>query len=344
MSSKSSTLVTGAAGFIGYHIAARLLRENVPVIGYDNVNSYYDPSLKRARLNELNSLSEKCGTPFVFIKSDLEDKRALTACFETYKPDFVINLAAQAGVRYSIENPSAYIQSNVVGFGHLLECCKNYPIKHLIYASSSSVYGGNVKTPFSEHDNVDHPVSLYATTKKTNELMAHSYSHLFGVPTTGLRFFTVYGPWGRPDMALFLFTQAILQDTPIKVFNHGKMIRDFTFVDDIVESLYRLLFKPPGSTLNFDYSAPDPSSSWAPYRVLNIGNSQPTPLMEYIDAIEDCLGIEAKKEFLPMQMGDVAATSADTTELYSLIDFKPSTSVRSGVRQFVDWYRRFYKI
>ncbi len=335
-------LVTGAAGFIGFHLCKRLLKEGIEVIGIDNINEYYDQKLKFSRIKILEEISKESKTNFKFIRADLEDKEVINATFEEYKPDIVINLAAQAGVRYSIENPDAYINGNLVGFGNILEACRKTRVSHLIYASSSSVYGGNKKMPFSESDNVDHPISLYAATKKCNELMAHAYSHLFNIPSTGLRFFTVYGPWGRPDMALFLFTKAILNNEPIKIFNHGKMKRDFTYIDDIVESIFRLLLKPPSMNNNFDFLEPNPSISWAPYRVLNIGNSNPTELMDYIFAIEECLGIKAKKEYLGMQPGDVEATSSNTALLEEITGFKPKTTIKEGIKNFVDWYKTYY--
>jgi len=337
-------LVTGAAGFIGFHLSSRLLERGTPVLGFDNVNPYYDPALKRARLQQLEATAARTGSSFKLIEADLEDRAAVEAAFETHKPQQVVNLAAQAGVRYSIENPAAYIQSNLVGFGHILEGCRHHGIEHLVYASSSSVYGGNTNLPFSEHQGVDHPVSLYAASKKANELMAHTYSHLYKLPATGLRFFTVYGPWGRPDMALFLFTKAILAGEPIQVFNNGQMVRDFTYVDDIVESLLRVLDKPATPDPAFDPSQPDPSTSWASHRIFNIGNSNPTPLMVYIEAIENALGITAIKEFLPLQPGDVPATAADTSALETWTGFKPNTPVRDGVARFVAWYRDFYGI
>ena len=337
-------LVTGAAGFIGFHLSSRLLERGTPVLGFDNINPYYDPALKRARLKQLQATAERTGTNFQLIEADLEDRAAVEAAFETHKPSQVVNLAAQAGVRYSIENPAAYIQANLVGFGHVLEGCRHHNIKHLVYASSSSVYGGNTNLPFSEQQGVDHPVSLYAASKKANELMAHTYSHLYGLPATGLRFFTVYGPWGRPDMALFLFTKAILAGEPIQVFNNGQMVRDFTYVDDIIESLLRVLDKPATPDPAFDLSQPNPASSWAPHRVFNIGNSNPTPLMDYIGAIELALGITATKTFLPMQPGDVPATAADTSALEAWTGFKPNTPVREGVARFVTWYREFYGV
>jgi len=337
-------LVTGAAGFIGFHLSIRLLQRGTPVVGFDNLNPYYDPALKRARLAQLQATAASTGTAFDPIEADLDDRAAVEAAFAAHKPGRVVNLAAQAGVRYSIENPAAYIQANLVGFGHILEGCRHHGIEHLVYASSSSVYGGNTKLPFSEHDSVDHPVSLYAASKKANELMAHTYSHLYGLPATGLRFFTVYGPWGRPDMALFLFTKAMLEGRSIQVFNNGQMVRDFTYVDDIVESLLRVLDKPAAPDPAFDAASPDPGTSWAPHRVFNIGNSNPTPLLDYIEAIEAALGVTAQKELLPMQPGDVPATAADTSALEGWIGFKPNTPVREGVARFVDWYREFYGV
>ena len=337
-------LVTGAAGFIGFHITKRLLREGFEVVGMDNLSPYYDLRLKKARLQELEDFSKKQSVKFFFFKDDLENKNFLTELFRKYKFNKVVNLAAQAGVRYSIENTSSYINSNIVGFANLLEVCRRNDIENLIYASSSSVYGGNKRLPFSEEHNVDHPVSLYAASKKANELMAHSYSHLYGIPTTGLRFFTVYGPWGRPDMALFLFTKSILKGEPIQIFNKGEMIRDFTFIDDITESLFRVINKEASSDSNFDYLQPSPSSSWAPYKIFNIGNSNPINLMDFISTIEEIIGRKAKKEFLDMQPGDVASTSADTELLENWIGFKPRTSVKEGIKKFIDWYTDFYDI
>jgi len=337
-----TVLVTGAAGFIGFHLSTRLLERGTPVVGFDNLNPYYDPALKRARLQQLQATAARTGTAFALIEADLEDRAAVEAAFAAHQPAGVVNLAAQAGVRYSIENPAAYIQANLVGFGHILEGCRHHGVAHLVYASSSSVYGGNTNLPFSEHHSVDHPVSLYAASKKANELMAHTYSHLYALPATGLRFFTVYGPWGRPDMALFLFTKAMLEGRPIQVFNNGQMVRDFTYVDDIVESLLRVLDKPASPDPAFDAKVPDPATSWAPHRVFNIGNSNPTPLMDYIEAIEAALGITATKELLPMQPGDVPATAADTAALEAWTGFKPNTLVRDGVARFVAWYRQFY--
>jgi UDP-glucuronate 4-epimerase len=337
-------LVTGAAGFIGFHLSARLLREGHSVVGLDNLNSYYDPALKQARLAELQRQAQQGFGTFEWIQADLDDGLAVEQVFAQHKPDQVVNLAAQAGVRYSIENPSAYIQSNLVGFGHILEGCRHHGVKHLVYASSSSVYGGNTRMPFAEKHSVDHPVSLYAASKKANELMAHTYSHLYGLPATGLRFFTVYGPWGRPDMALFLFTKAMLAGEPIQVYNHGQMVRDFTYIDDIIESLVRLLHKPAAADPDFDPAQPNPATSWAPHRVFNIGNSNPTPLMAYIEAVEQALGITAEKQLLPMQPGDVPATAAVTSALEAWVGFKPNTPVQEGVAHFVAWYRQFYGV
>jgi UDP-glucuronate 4-epimerase len=332
-------LVTGAAGFIGMHTAEQLLARGDQVVGLDNLNDYYDVRLKEARLARLG---DKAG--FTFVPMDIADREAMPALFRAERFDRVVHLAAQAGVRYSLENPHAYVDSNLTGFTNILEGCRHNEVEHLVYASSSSVYGGNARLPFSEHDSVDHPVSLYAATKKANELMAHTYSHLFGLPTTGLRFFTVYGPWGRPDMALFLFTKAILDGRPIDVFNHGEMIRDFTYVDDIVGGVVRLLDRTAAPDPDFDALAPDPATSDAPYRVFNIGNNQPTQLMAYIAALEDALGTEAQKNFLPMQPGDVRATAANTDLLEDWVDFRPNTPVREGVSRFVDWYMDYYRV
>lgn len=330
-------LVTGAAGFIGMHTALKLLARGEEVVGLDNLNDYYDVNLKLARLARLT-----VHPGFRFEKMAVEDRDAVAKLFRDYRPQRIVHLAAQAGVRYSLLNPHAYVDANIQGFLNILEGCRETQVEHLAYASSSSVYGGNTLLPFSEHHSVDHPVSLYAATKKANELMAHTYSHLFQIPTTGLRFFTVYGPWGRPDMALFLFTKAIREGRAIDVFNGGNMMRDFTFIDDIVEGVVRVVDKPATSSSTFDSSNPDAASGHAPYRVFNIGNSQPTPLMHYIVALESALGVEAKKNFLPMQPGDVPATSADTSELEAWVGFKPNTSVTVGVKRFVDWYREFY--
>tara|TARA_Y100001968_G_scaffold163546_1_gene149617 strand:+ start:14159 stop:15181 length:1023 start_codon:yes stop_codon:yes gene_type:complete len=337
-------LVTGAAGFIGYHLTAELLKQGNSVIGFDNMNSYYDQNLKQSRILDLNQKSLRTEGDLSLIVGDLKNKNDLDKLFSQNKIEIVINLAAQAGVRYSIECPNEYIQSNIVGFANLIENCRANNIKHLIYASSSSVYGGNKKIPFSEEDNVDHPVSLYAATKKSNELIAHTYSHLYNIPSTGLRFFTVYGPWGRPDMALFLFTKAILEREPIKIFNNGNMIRDFTYIDDITESIIRLIKKKPLPTKDFDFYHPNPSTSWAPHNIFNIGNSKPIELMDYIKAIEDELKIEAIKEYLPMQPGDVEITSADTTRLQDWIGFKPKTTISYGINKFISWYKKYYNI
>ena len=332
-------LLTGAAGFIGMHTSLRLLSRGDTVVGVDNLNDYYDVTLKQARLARLSSHAN-----FHFHKLDVANRDGIAALFAAEKPERVIHLAAQAGVRYSLTNPHAYIDSNIQGFTNILEGCRHNAVQHLAYASSSSVYGGNTAMPFSEHHNIDHPISLYAASKKANELMAHTYSHLYQLPCTGLRFFTVYGPWGRPDMALFLFTKAILAGEPIDIFNHGNMVRDFTFVDDIVEGLIRVLDKPATPNPAFNAANPDPATSSAPYRVFNIGNNQPTPLMDYIAALEGALGITAVKNYLPMQPGDVPATSANTDELNAWVGFKPNTAVKDGVARFVDWYRGYYKV
>lgn len=332
-------LVTGAAGFIGMHASQRLLARGDEVVGLDNLNDYYDPTLKEARLARL--------TPhpaFRFVKMDVADRAGMDRLFAEEKFDRVIHLAAQAGVRYSLQNPQAYIDSNVVGFMNVLEGCRYSKVQHLVYASSSSVYGGNTRMPFSERDSVDHPVSIYAATKKANELMAHTYSHLYGLPTTGLRFFTVYGPWGRPDMALFLFTKAILEGRPIDVFNHGKMKRDFTYVDDIVEGVIRTLDRTAEPDASFDSDQPDPGRSNAPFRVFNIGNHDPVQLMDFVTAIESTLGMSAQKNFMPLQDGDVPATYADTEALNAWTGFAPATSVQDGVARFVAWYRDYYRI
>ena len=332
-------LVTGAAGFIGMHATLRLLARGDEVVGLDNLNDYYDPTLKEARLARLLPHAG-----FRFVKLDVADRAGIEALFAAEKFDRVIHLAAQAGVRYSLQNPHAYVDSNLVGFMNILEGCRHAKVQHLVYASSSSVYGGNTKMPFSEADSVDHPVSIYAATKKANELMAHTYSHLYGLPTTGLRFFTVYGPWGRPDMALFLFTKAILEGRPIDVFNHGRMRRDFTYVDDIVEGVIRTLDRVAEPDPAFDPMQPNPGTGSAPYRVFNIGNHDPVELMEFIAAIEKALGLTAEKNFLPLQDGDVLATYADTRALNEWTGFAPSTSVEDGVARFVEWYRGYYKV
>jgi len=330
-------LVTGVAGFIGFHVTLALLARGDTVIGIDNMNDYYDVSLKEARLVQINQQSN--AQQFTFLKLDIADTAALLVFFEKHQPDRVIHLAAQAGVRYSIQNPHAYSQSNLVGFTNILEACRHYKTEHLVYASSSSVYGGNTKLPFSEQDVVDYPVSLYAATKKANELMAHTYSHLYHIPTTGLRFFTVYGPWGRPDMSPFLFADAILNDRPIKVFNYGDMMRDFTYIDDIVTGVIRVLDKP---------ATPEPHKNGiaakAPYRIFNIGNSQPEKLLDFIGYIETAIGKQAKKDLMPMQAGDVTATFADTTALEAWVGFKPSMPLEKGVHQFIEWYKHHYSV
>lgn len=332
-------LVTGVAGFIGSHVCMRLLERGEMVVGLDNLNDYYDVSLKEARLARFAEHAN-----FTFVKMDLADRTGMAELFVAEKFDQVINLAAQAGVRYSLENPHAYIDSNIVGFTNILEGCRHNAVKHLVYASSSSVYGANETMPFSVHDNVDHPLSLYAASKKANELMAHTYAHLYGLPTTGLRFFTVYGPWGRPDMALFLFTRAILAGKPIDVFNHGKMKRDFTYIDDIAEGVIRTLDHTAEANPAWDGQRPDPGTSKAPWRVYNIGNSSPVDLLDYIAAIEETLGVQAKKNLLPMQAGDVPATCADVDDLVCDIGFAPNTLIKKGVARFVSWYREYYGV
>jgi UDP-glucuronate 4-epimerase len=331
-------LVTGAAGFIGFHLSKKLLDQEIQVVGLDNLNGYYDPKLKQARLDRLTPYPA-----FTHVNIDLEDREAMEDLFSTQKFDAVVNLAAQAGVRYSLKNPHSYVNTNLVGFLNVLEGCRHTNVQHLVFASSSSVYGANTHMPFSVHDNVDHPVSLYAATKKSNELMAHAYSSLFGLACTGLRFFTVYGPWGRPDMALFLFTKAILEDRPIDVFNNGKMKRDFTYIDDIVEGVYRVIQRIPAPNPQWSGEAPDSASSYCPYRLYNIGNNQPVDLMRYIETLEQCLGKEAQKNFLPMQKGDVPATCADVDDLADDVGFKPDTSIDTGIARFVEWYLGFYQ-
>lgn len=332
-------LITGAAGFIGAALAERLLARGDEVVGIDNLNDYYDVSLKQTRLARLSGHER-----FRFERLDIVDRPAMERLFREQSFDAVMHLAAQAGVRYSIENPAAYIDANLVGFGNVLEGCRRSGVKHLVFASSSSVYGANTKLPFSEHDNVDHPVSLYAATKKANELMAHCYAHLYGLPCTGLRFFTVYGPWGRPDMALFKFTKGILEGKPIPVFNHGKMIRDFTYIDDIVEGVVRTIDRPARSDPHWNGERPDSATSYAPYRIYNIGNNRPVELMRYIEVLEQCLGKKAILELLPMQPGDVPATYADTRDLEHDVGFKPSTPIETGVARFVEWYKKYYGV
>ncbi len=339
MATVSPILVTGAAGFIGFHVARRLVASGRPVVGLDIVNSYYDPKLKEARLAELGKLDG-----FRFMKLGLADRAGMAALFAEHRFEHVVHLAAQAGVRYSLVDPFAYIDSNLVGFTTILEGCRHNGCKHLLYASSSSVYGSNTRMPFSVHDNVDHPLSLYGASKKANELMAHSYSHLFRLPTTGLRFFTVYGPWGRPDMAMWLFAKAILAGEPIKLFNYGNMRRDFTYVDDIVESIVRLVDRPPAPDLNWSGEAPDAGSSSAPWRVYNIGNNHPVELLEVVRLMEEALGVKAKREMLPMQPGDVPATYADVDDLVREVDFKPATPIGEGIRRFVAWFREYHRL
>ena len=330
-------LVTGAAGFIGMHVAQRLLARGDTVVGLDNLSDYYDVNLKLARLQQLEHAN------FSFHKLDVADTADVDALFAAEKFDRVVHLAAQAGVRYSLTHPHEYVRTNITGTLNILEACRHHPVQHLVYASSSSVYGGNTRLPFTESDNVDHPVSLYAASKKSNELMAHTYSHLFGIPTTGLRFFTVYGPWGRPDMALFLFTKAILAGEPVNVFNHGRMQRDFTYIDDIVEGVVRTLDRAPQPDPAFDTARPDPALSWAPYQILNIGNHGPAGLLEYLDALEEALGRKAERNYLPMQPGDVQATFADTSLLTEWTGHKPGTPIRNGINRFVAWYLDHYR-
>ncbi|KLU62672.1 dTDP-glucose 4,6-dehydratase [Peptococcaceae bacterium CEB3] len=330
-------LVTGAAGFIGYHLSKRLLERGDQVLGVDNLNDYYDVRLKENRLGQLIGNSN-----FTFLKQDIARREEVAMLFRELTPEIVVNLAAQAGVRYSLINPHAYVDTNLVGFVNILEGCRNNNVKHLVFASSSSVYGANTNMPFSVHHNVDHPVSLYAASKKASELIAHTYSHLYGLPVTGLRFFTVYGPWGRPDMALFLFTKAILEDRPIDVFNYGKMKRDFTYIDDIVEGLVRVIDKRPEPNPEWSGDTPDPGTSYAPYKIYNIGNNQPVELMHYVEVLEDCLGKKARKNMLPLQAGDVPATFADVEDLVRDVGFKPNTPVEEGIKNFVQWYRSYY--
>jgi UDP-glucuronate 4-epimerase len=332
-------LLTGAAGFIGFHVSRRLLDRGDEVVGIDNLNAYYDPALKESRLALL-----RAHPAFRFERIDVGDQQAMERCFAAEKPQRVVHLAAQAGVRYSLENPHAYTHSNVTGFLNILEGCRATGVEHLVYASSSSVYGANTRQPFSEHQNVDHPISLYAATKKANELMAHTYAHLFGVPSTGLRFFTVYGPWGRPDMALFKFTRGILAGEAIPVFNEGRMVRDFTYVDDVAEGVVRVLDRTAAADPGWDPADPDPARSRAPYRVYNIGNNQPVQLLEYIAVLEEQLGKKAKMELFPLQPGDVPSTMADVSELESAVGFRPATSVRDGIAAFVKWYKEYYGI
>ena len=335
-------LVTGAAGFIGSRVCEFLLDRGVEVLGIDNLNDYYDPKLKLGRLERINTHKNASG--FAFEKLDISDRAALEACYKKFKPAKLIHLAAQAGVRHSLKKPEDYVTANITGFLNILEVCRHQSTEHLVYASTSSVYGLNNDMPFSVHRGANHPVSFYGATKRANELMAHSYSHLYRMPTTGLRFFTVYGPWGRPDMAMFLFVDAILKDQPIQIFNHGEMARDFTYVDDVAEGVVRVAFKIPGANPQWDAAKPDPSTSSAPYRLFNIGNHEPVRLMRMVETLEKALGRTAKKEFLPMQPGDVAATYADLEEFYEVTNFRPQVSVEAGATAFVKWYRDFYKV
>ena len=332
-------LITGAAGFIGFHLSKRLCEKGWNIIGLDNLNDYYDVNLKLARLKQLTPYEN-----FKFTKLDLTDKEGIINLFKTEKFEYVVNLAAQAGVRYSLINPYSYINSNISGFLNILEGCRHFHVKHMVYASSSSVYGANTKIPFSVHHNVDHPLSLYAASKKANELMAHTYSNLYNIPTTGLRFFTVYGPWGRPDMAAFLFTKAITEGKPIDVFNNGNMKRDFTYIDDIVEGIFRIIPKPPLPDKNWSGDKPDPSTSFGPYKIYNIGNNQPVQLMEFIEILEEYLGKKAVKNFLPMQPGDVQSTFADVDDLMMDVGFKPKTDIKNGLKEFVEWYKKYHNL
>ena len=338
----NTVLVTGVAGFIGMHSALKLLDQGVQVVGIDNLNAYYEVSLKEARLAQLRAHPQAAN--FRFEQLDVADRAGLSKLFDAVQPTQVLHLAAQAGVRYSIDQPDDYTDSNLLGFANILQGCRRHAVQHLAYASSSSVYGGNAKMPYSESDAVDHPISYYAATKKANELMAHTYSHLYGVPTTGLRFFTVYGPWGRPDMALFKFTRAMLAGETIEVYGNGQLVRDFTYIDDIVQGVLRVLAKPATPDAGYDAMHPNPGASTAPYRIFNIGNNQPTVLMDYIAAIEQALGVTANKHMLPIQPGDMHSTSADTRALREWVGFQPNTSVTQGVQRFVDWYRKFYRV
>ena len=332
-------LVTGAAGFIGFHLVRKLLDNNITVVGLDNLNPYYDPELKKARLARLSP-----NPGYSHMDLDIADRDGMAELFAAHDFDAVVNLAAQAGVRYSLKNPHSYVDTNVVGFVNLLEGCRHAQVGHFVFASSSSVYGANTRVPFSVHHNVDHPVSLYAASKKSDELMAHAYAHLYGLAVTGLRFFTVYGPWGRPDMAYFLFTRAILEDRPIDVFNHGRMSRDFTYIDDIIEGVYRVIHRLPQPDPQWDAECPDPATSYCAYRIYNIGNNQNVDLMRFIEVLEESLGKKAEKNFLPMQPGDVPATYADVDDLKRDVGFKPDTPIEEGIKRFVDWYREYYNI
>jgi UDP-glucuronate 4-epimerase len=336
--SDGSVLVTGAAGFIGFHVARRLLRENCEVVGLDNLNSYYDAGLKEARLAQL-ATSDR----FRFVKLDLSDRTAIANLFKEHRFPYVVHLAAQAGVRYSLVDPFAYVDANLAGFTTVLEGCRHHGCRHLLYASSSSVYGSNTKMPFAVQDNVDHPLSLYGASKKANELMSHAYAHLFGLPSTGLRFFTVYGPWGRPDMAMWIFAKAIIAGQPIKLFNNGNMRRDFTYIDDVVEAIVRLVDRPPSGNKDFSGASPDPGSSKAPWKIYNIGNNRPVELLEVVRLLEEAIGKKAKRELLPMQPGDVPATYADVDDLMRDVGFKPSTSIGDGISRFIDWYKSYHR-
>ncbi len=336
---KDTVFITGGAGFIGFHLIQRLLKNNIKVVAVDNLNSYYSVDLKKARLEEIKKINGQ----FNFYSGNIEDNLFLKKIFKRYEPKYVVNLAAQAGVRYSLKNPGLFLQANINGFGNILEMCKDYEISHLVYASSSSVYGGNRQLPYSEKNSVDHPISIYAASKKSNELMAHAYSHLYSLPATGLRFFTVYGPWGRPDMSYFLFTKAIIEGNAIDVFNNGQMERDFTFIDDIVESIFRVMKKKPIPNENFNKINPDLSSSWSPHRIFNIGNSKSINLNYFIETLEEIIGRKAKRNLLPMPKGDVQSTLADTKLLEDYINFKPKTHLKDGLEKFVLWYKNFYK-
>ena len=340
----NTILVTGAAGFIGFHTCKQLIKNNYKVIGIDNINPYYSRDLKKARLNELENLSKNIKNPWKFFKANIEDLESINKIFIDLCPKIVINLAAQAGVRYSIQNPQAYINSNLLGFMNILECCRNHKVQNFLYASSSSVYGGNQKIPFSEKDPVNHPVSLYAATKKANEAIAHSYSHLYGIPSTGLRFFTVYGPWGRPDMAPMIFTNSIFSKVPINIFNNGNMSRDFTYIDDVVEIIKILIKKPAQSNPEFDNLNPNPSTSWAPHKILNVGRGEKVKLLDFINIIEKELDIKAIKNFLPMQKGDVIETFADIEELKKWANYEPKINIDKGIKEFLIWYKNYYKI
>ena len=338
---KINVLVTGAAGFIGFHLCMKLIEEGLNVIGLDNINSYYDIKIKESRLNELNKKADR-EKNWIFIKGDLENNNLLCDIFQKYNPEIIVHLAAQAGVRYSIENPGAYVNSNLVGFVNILECCRKKEIKNFIFASSSSVYGGNTKVPFNENDNVNHPISLYAATKKSNELIAHAYSHLYKIPSTGLRFFTVYGPWGRPDMAPMIFANAILNNKELKIFNNGKNFRDFTYIDDVIFAISELLNKPAKPNTSFDKNNPEQASSWSPYKIYNVGSSKNISVLDFIDLIEDELGIKANKVLYPIQPGDVVETYADTSALERVINNNYKTSVKEGIKKFIQWYKSFY--